>query len=141
MKLLFNVHCSNEFQEGCEYAFLDLTPELAALILRRREALKAVFSTDSSVTSMSFYDDSPVWVSALPNEWEAEPAGLGDGNPFIEVEDIMAVEDFENLTEPTDCEHMVITSDEVYWTCYPKHLDNIVETRPLDYETVAKAVV
>ena len=40
MNLLFNTYTSNEFADGCAYAFLDLTPELAALILKRAQHFK-----------------------------------------------------------------------------------------------------
>ena len=114
MKLLFNTHCNNEFQEGCEWAFLDLTPELAALILQRREALKAAFSNDSHAVSLEYDDDAMVWLNELPDQLNAETLGFYDGEPFIAMD--ANTEDFDKLAESTDGGRMVCTSDEVYWT-------------------------
>ena len=134
MKLLINTHCAVEC-DYCGYAFLDLTPELAAKILKRRDALKAVFSGDSSAASIEYYDSEMVYLSGVPDE-AAEL--LNNGEPFAEI--TAAAEDFEDGWEQTGCNCMVITSDEVYWSCYPHHLDNVVETRPIDYRTVAACV-
>ena len=141
MKLLLNTHVDNEFFDGCCYAFLDLDPALAQVILNRRDALLAVFNADSSATSIEYYGCEPVFLDGLPGqldgEYDAESAGLGDGNPFAETQ--ACVEDFENAVARTECKRMVITSDEVYWTCYPKNCDPKAETRPIDYNTVRRA--
>lgn len=53
MKLLLNTHVDNEYFDGCCYAFLDLTPELAQLILKRRDALLSQASVLSGTLTVS----------------------------------------------------------------------------------------
>ena len=135
MKLLLNTYCTADL-DGCSYAFLDLDPELARVILRRRDLLRNAFNLDSSVTAMDFYDCSPVFIRALPEALESEEPRYDE--PFGET--TANVEAFEDVAERTDCDRMVIGSSGVYWSCYPKHLDHAVETCEIDYETIQKAI-
>ena len=61
MKLLLNTYSTNEYADGCEYAFLDLTKELAEEIQRRWEHFETVHGKDPSLTEMHFTDYGPVW--------------------------------------------------------------------------------
>jgi hypothetical protein len=36
---------------------------------------------------------------------------------------------------------MVITGDQVWWQCYPKHTDVHAETHAIDYDTIRKPAV
>ena len=139
MKLLLNTYSTNEYADGCEYAFLDLTKELAEEIQRRWEHFETVHGKDPSLTEMHFTDYGPVWIDELPGSiGDAESIGLGDGNPFAET--TAFAEDFENVAARTECEHMVITSQEVYWQAEPNNCSWYVETRPIPLETVRKAL-
>jgi hypothetical protein len=135
MKLLLNTYSTNEYADGCEYAFLDLTKELAEEIQRRWEHFETVQWKDPSLTEMHFFGAEAMFVDGLP---ENLMGVLGDGPDFIEVE--AAPDISENLMARTECDRMVITSQEVYWQAIPKHCDWHVETRPIPLETVRKAL-
>ena len=52
MKLILNCHSTNEFGEGCDYAFLDLTPELASEILRRKDLWDNLHASDRDLDEL-----------------------------------------------------------------------------------------
>jgi hypothetical protein len=135
MKLLLNTYSTNEYADGCEYAFLDLTKELAEEIQRRWEHFETVHGKDPSLTEMHFFGAEAMFVDGLP---ENLMDVLGDDSDFIEVEALD--KDFENLEARTECDHMVITSQEVYWQAEPNNCSWYVETRPIPLETVRKAL-
>lgn len=136
MKLLLNTHSTNEYSEGCEYAFLDLDVALATLILERFERFETALTADSNLTEMAYYGAEAIFLDGLGNE---DLDALFDNGPdFVETENITA-ENFEDLAAPTECDRMVICRQEVYWNCYPKHCDWQVETRPIPIDIVRKA--
>jgi hypothetical protein len=137
MKLLFNTYTSNEFADGCAYGFLNLTPELAALILKRAQHFKELHAKDSCLANIEYHDCSPVFLSSLPTGDDGEPMEMTSQGW---EETTLAVEDLENHTERTECDRMVIIDREVYWTCHPKHCDWFAETRSISYEDVRRAL-
>jgi hypothetical protein len=138
VKLLINTYSANEHGEGCEYAFVDLDESLSALILKRADAFDAAHKEDPALQEIHYYGSEAVFVNCLPEVLEdtanREP---WQNDAFIEVNAFS--EDLENVVARTECAHMVITDQDVYWTCYPKHSDWQVETRPIPFETVRVA--
>jgi hypothetical protein len=131
MKLLLNCYVTNDF-DGYQYAFLELTADLAQLILKRKADFYALDAKDGALTQIEYWDCSPIHCSKLP---ETLTETLGYGCDFVETS--CFAEDFENLAERIECHRMVITRTDVYWTCFPKHVDGVhVETRPIGYDTV-----
>ena len=60
MRVALRVSCSNEhccWDRGCEFALVEVTPELAALALRRITALRAQKSGDPDI------DETYYWAS------------------------------------------------------------------------------
>jgi hypothetical protein len=132
MKFMLNVYRTNEYGEGCHYAFLNLNVGLANLIMLRYGHFENLYALDRELTEMHFYDCSPIFMDKLPD-------GRNDLAPdydtdFIEVQ--ADAEDFENVAARIECDRMVITRDSVYWDAIPKHCDWHIETRPIDYATV-----
>jgi hypothetical protein len=130
VKLIVNTYAHDEI-DGYDYAFLDITPELANVIIKRREALKQLFSHDSEACQIEYYDFGPVFSYSLPESIESL---MDNGEDFKETD--ACAEDFEDLAERTECDRMVITSSDVYWTCYAKHTDVRIETRPIPYDVI-----
>lgn len=139
MNLLLNTYRGNEYADGCEWAFLELTPETASLILRRYASFENLKVNDSALTAVEYYNCEATFLDGLPNDLEAEEIGLGDGNPFAETQ--LTADAFDNIAARTECDRMVVTLEGVYWTAYPKHCDWVIETRPIDYDTVRKAAL
>lgn len=139
MKVLLNTHSTNEFAEGCEFAFLDIDAALAHRILERSAIFDNLYAADSSLTEMRFYDCSPIFLSAIPNDEEGVISETMADEEWIDTS--IAVEDCENFAERTECDRMVITHTDVYWDCYPKHCDGHVETRPIGFEDIRKAAM
>jgi hypothetical protein len=138
MKLLLNTHTANEHGEGCEYAFVDLDNSLAALILKRAEAFDAAHKEDPSLIEVHYDGSEAVFVDGLPEKFD-ESVSLQPWQNEAFTEIGAFAEDFENVVVRTECDQMVITSQDVYWTCYPKHSDWQVETRPIPFGTVRVA--
>jgi hypothetical protein len=63
MKLLFNTYTSNEFADACAFAFVDLTPELAGLVLKRAHHFEELHAKDASVVNIECFD-SPVMMAS-----------------------------------------------------------------------------
>jgi hypothetical protein len=137
MKLLFNTYTSNEFADGCAYAFLDLTPELAALILQRAQHFEDLHGKDASIANIEYYDCSPVFLDSLPPRDDGDPMEMSS-EEWEETR--LALEDLGNHAARTECDRMVITNLEVYWTCHPKHCDWFAETHSISYEDVRRTL-
>lgn len=135
MKLILNTYNSNETFYG--YAFLDLTPALAQLILNRAELLDRFRKTnDGALSEMQYYDNSPIFLSGLP---DAIKNNMESGEDQFEVS--ASAEDFEDLTdELADVGRMVIIPTGVCWTCSPARCPDVaIETVPIAYHRVIKA--
>lgn len=124
--------------KGCEFALVDLTPELATLIMQRKTVFDSLKLTDSNLDELvynsyaaQFFDDDYLI------EEDSKSSGLMDqDNGFIE-----ASADFAIATEParTECDKMVIDWNGVTFRAYPKHCDWLVTTHEIDYATVEEA--
>lgn len=139
MKLILKTHCTNEFFDGCSYALVDLTPTLARKVLRRREMFEADRRNDPDLTETSYYSGDADYFSALPTTDE----------PSDEIERHLTDKGFakaptdfcvdEELLERTECGQMVISTAGVWFQCYPKHCDPLVETHEIGFQTVEEA--
>jgi hypothetical protein len=56
---------------------------------------------------------------------------------FVQVPDSFSVSD--EALERTECDQMVLSREGVWFACYPKHCDPLVETREIDFGTVRLA--
>jgi len=136
MKLILRTHCTNEFFDGCAYALVDLTPTLARKVLRRREMFEADRRNDPDLTETSYYSGDADYFSALPTTLDEIERRLADKG-FTQAPTSFRVDD-ERL-ERTECGQMVISTDGVWFQCYPKHCDPLIETHEIDFKTVEEA--
>ncbi len=132
MNLLLNVYKTNPDADGCEYAFLELTPELCSLILRRAASFENLRASDSSLAEIQYHDYAPVFVERLPDDADEPPYG----DDYIETP--LTEAELEPYVERTECERMVIDAHKVYWSCIPKHCSYTAETRPVPYDLIRK---
>jgi hypothetical protein len=143
MKLIVQCVVSHPDWEGCEFAFVDLTPELASLILRRKASRENLALSDRDVSEVHYHhygplyfrhtDEGPVF-DAIERCYTDEP------DPWTLVPDLQE-SDFEGLANRTECDRMVVGRDGFWWECYPKHCDPVVETREIPYAVAEKAAM
>ncbi len=134
MKLLLNTHSTNEYSKGCEYAIVDLTTSLAKTIMGRFFVFARVQGEEPAVVSMDYYDGGATFLCGLPEGLE-DTLASGDNYEEVAVSD----KEIQSISERTECDRMVVLSQEVYWTCYPKNCDWQVETLPIPIGIIRKA--
>jgi hypothetical protein len=124
-KFLLKVHALSD-GDGPNLAVLELTPDLARTILKRRDVFLKL--ANISLCAMEYCGSPIEWYMEYPEiddellqAWEAE-----EPTPFNSV-----------LTEDptrTEVERMVITDDGMWWSAYLKHTSICMETIRVDYK-------
>ena len=132
MKLVSTVSSDQETW-GCDYALIDLSPELARLALRRMNILKAQKQADQQLDEMYFWDYNVEYFS--PWEGEAERADplseMLDKLPLVADDLMYAPDGFvvpDNLLEPVECSQMIIREDAIAFIAIPKHASYHIRT-------------
>jgi len=152
MKLVLKVSSNNEHCDGgCELALLDLSPELAALALRRMVVLREQKCLDPDVDESYYWayvvEYFSPWVSLVSTEEEVEPAVK-----VAHVLDELGIEENDVLTVPesfwvpscqiaaVEYEQMIVRADCVAFTAIPKHASFHVQTVEIALSTLEAAV-
>lgn len=136
MKLLLRTFSNVEDYYGdCEWAFVELTKELAQTILKRAKAFKKAKEADDCLVEMYFWDSSPQYY-----EYSKLDEKLHD--KLIDDEWMAAEETFkaDDDAQSTECDSMVILDNYVYWTMYPKHTDVRITTGSVPLAEIEKAL-
>jgi hypothetical protein len=141
MRIILKVSSSNEYCDGgCEFALIDLTPELAALALQRIAALREQKALDPNIDETYYWacfaEYFSPWVNVVAAEKEAEPAGLNfvdilDGLQIVENEVLTVPETFKlpsNQIAAVECQEMIAREDCIAFTAIPKHAGFRVQT-------------
>lgn len=139
MKYVLTAYCSEEYNAGCDYALIDLTPELARLCLNRVAAFKALEESDRRLSFFVYLDYSPVWFGEFDStllEMIAEAAAFSD-NSIVQVDDL---EIPDNCVQRIDTDQMYVSDNGVFWRATPKHCDIHVETPLLSVELLQAAL-
>ena len=135
MRVVLKVTSSNEnYNGGCEYALLDLTPDLASLALRRIAVLKEQRNLDPDIDETYYwayfvdcYFDP--WAESAEDvkEGEGTNSAVGDTLDELKIEDNGVVSVPENFhVAPSqyaavECEQMVVRADAIAFMAIPKH--------------------
>jgi hypothetical protein len=140
MTLVLKVSSNNEHCDGgCELALVDLSPELAALALRRMVVLREQKSLDPDVDESYYWAHdveyfSP-WVSLASTKEEVEPAV-----EVANVLDELGVEKNEVLMVPesflvpscqiaaVECGQIIVRQDSIAFTAIPRHASYHIQT-------------
>lgn len=128
MKIILECSSSDEnYNGGCDYALVDLTPELARNLLSKHHAFMRLHKQtkayeaywwDCSATFFSPYpmfEEEPKPEETARVELELQP--MQDG--YLEVPDDFRLG--ENMEARTDCDQMCVREDGVWWFCHPKN--------------------
>ena len=142
MRILLKVTSSNEYCDGgCEFALVDLSPELAALALQRIAALRDQMTLDPNIDQTSYWAYfvacyfSPYAGLAIDHqEVEGTCIGLGDLLGSLQIEEREVVHVPEIFQVPSsqiaavECEKMLVRADSIAFTAIPKHASFHVQT-------------
>jgi len=142
MRILLKVTSSNEYCDGgCEFALVDLSPELAALALQRIAALRDQMTLDPNIDQTSYWAYfmvcyfSPYAGLAIDNkDVEGTSVSIGDMLDDLQIEEREVVHVPEIFQVPSsqvaavECEKMVVRSDCIAFTDIPKHASFYVQT-------------
>ena len=142
MRIVLRVTSSNEHcNGGCEFAHVDLTPELGALALRRIATLRQQKALDPDIDEMYYwcygfagYFDP--WAESSMEDKEVEDMGVAVEDMHAEIEihqkEVVRIpESFVVLPSQSaavECEQMIVRRDSIAFTAIPKHASFRVET-------------
>ena len=141
MRVVLNVSSSNEnYNGGCEYALLDLTPDLASLALRRIAVLKEQRNLDPDIDETYYwayfvdcYFDPWVESAEDAKEGEGTNSAVGDTLDELKIEDNGVVSVPENFhvaccQYAVECEQMIVREGSIAFTAIPRHASLRVAT-------------
>jgi hypothetical protein len=142
MRIILKISSSNEYCDGgCEFALVDLTPELAALALQRIAALREQKSLDPNIDETSYWAYfvvcyfSPYAGLAIDDkEVEGTSIALGDMLDNFQIEEKEVVTVPECFQVPSsqiaavECEKMLVREGSIAFTAIPKHASFRVHT-------------
>ena len=152
MKLVLRVSSNNEHCDGgCELALVELTPQLAAMALRRIAVLREQKNLDPDVDETYYWayvvEYFSPWVSLASAEEEVEPAVK-----VANVLDELGIEENEVLTVPeifrvpscqiaaVECGQMLVRQDSIAFTAIPRHASFHVRTVEIPLAMLEAAV-
>jgi hypothetical protein len=141
MRIILKVSSSNEHcNGGCEFALLDLTPELARLAVGRIATLREQKSLDPDIEETHYW----AYFAEYFSPWK-DPASPGEevegtGMPLEEMLDELAIEEKEIVCIPdtfhvpphviaaVECEQIIVRLDSIVFMAIPKHASFYVQT-------------
>jgi hypothetical protein len=141
MRIVLKVSSSNEHcNGGCEFALLDLTPELARLALGRIATLREQKSLDPDIDEVYYW----AYFAEYFSPWK-DPASTGEGAEGTKVTlevmlDELPIEEKEIVCVPetfqvsphqlaaVECERMIVHVDSIAFMAIPKHASFYAQT-------------
>jgi len=142
VRVVLKVTSSNEnYNGGCEYALLDLTPELATLAMRRIAVLNEQKNLDPDLDETYYwayfvdcYFDP--WAESAEDvkEGEGTSSAVGDMLDELKIEDngVVSVPENFHVTRSqyavVECEQMVVREGSIAFTAIPRHASLRVAT-------------
>lgn len=146
MRIFLRTFSTNEDWNGdCDYAVVDVTPELAAIALRRVNRLNRIQAKDDPLVEMYYWDHSAVYFACFdwfeeiedPQTRELVSGIIWNGDPWIETSH---VEIPESAIPRTEGKQMIVRDDAIAWACYPKHSDVQITTAEVPLDVLKQAL-
>ena len=142
MRILLKVTSRNEYCDGgCEFALVDLSPELAALALQRIAALRDQMTLDANIEETSYWAYfmvcyfSPYAGLAIDNkDVEGTSVSIGEMLDDLQIEEREVVHVPEIFQVPSsqiaavECEKMLVRTDSITFSAIPRHASFYVQT-------------
>jgi hypothetical protein len=125
MKIVLECTSGDEFSmEKCRYAVVQFDAAGAATVKARIEAFRALAATDEDLSCIEFNDG----VTFFPDSDTAcETALEGFGDQRVVGDDFAPAEEESETEVPV----MVLSAEQLTWTCYAQDGDGIVSTAPV----------
>jgi hypothetical protein len=136
MKLLTNVWTGVESPDGFAYAFVDLDAATAKQVLQRFDHLETIRSLDPDTAEIEYHDCGVVFLRGLPDSVDL-PEDIDTGGDFAPLPDKVCAEYFEEYAERTECDRLVISRKDFYWSAFSKYEDRMEEDRRRAFRRVA----
>ena len=153
MRVLLKVWSSNpDYNDGCDYAAVEISEEIAKLMLRRINVLSEQKVVDCSLYETCYWDSSPEYFSP----WAVHPTEPGEiGAPAAALEEILnslEVDTEETVIAPPDfrvseshiaaveCSQMVVRDDGIAFTALVRHADIYLTTAEIPREIIESAL-
>lgn len=146
MRVFLRTFSTNEdYNADCDYAVVDLTPELAELGLSRIENLKRRRARDSKLFETAFEDASSQYFSNFdafdeildPRSGHTVVDILWGGDPWIDP-DHCGIPEY--AFKATESDSMMVQLNGVYWEAFPKHGDVRIYTAAIPLSLLQRAV-
>jgi hypothetical protein len=147
MKLVSTVSSDQETW-SCDYALVDLNPDLARLALRRINTFKVQKKADQQLGEMYFWDFHVEYFSPGNADGGDSADSLSvmlDKLPPLAGDLMRAPDDFavpESLLARMECSQMVVSEDAIAFIAIPKHASYYIHTAEIPLhliEAVASA--
>ena len=150
MRVILKVWSSSpHWNGGCDYAIVDLAPELASVALRRIGTLREQQATDPQLDESYFWDSHAAYFSPWVGNERAPDSG-DEPNVARTIEElqvdereiVQAPEDFEVEEDQfarVECEQMIVRSGGIAFVAVPKHGDFHVSTAAISLEWLERA--
>jgi len=141
VRIIVKVSSNNEYCDGgCEFALVDLTPELAALALGRIATLREQKNLDPDIIATYYWayfaEYFSPWEDLASSRKEVEGTrvtleGMLDELPIEEKEIVCVPETFQvspHQIAAVECEQMIVREDSIAFMAIPKHASFYVQT-------------
>jgi len=141
MRIILKVSSSNEHcNGGCEFALLDLAPNLAMLALGRIATLKEQKSLDPDIDEVYYWAYFAEYFSPWEDTASSAEEVEGTGMTLEEMLDELSIEEKEIVCVPetfevpphqivrVECNQMVVRLDSIVFMAIPKHASFYVQT-------------
>jgi hypothetical protein len=153
MRIVLKVSSNNEYCDGgCEFALVDLTPELAALALERIATLREQKNLDPDIIETYYWGYfaeyfSP-WEDLASSGKEVEGTtvtleGMLDELPIEEKEIVCLAESLQGSPDQiaaVECEQMIVRQNSIVFMAIPKHASFYVQTVEIPLAMLEAAV-
>ena len=150
MRVILKVWSSSPHWNGdCDYAIVDLAPELASIALRRIGTLREQQAADRQLDESYFWDSHAAYFSPWVGSERAPDSGdeptLARTIEELRVdgrETIQAAQDFkvaEDRFARVECRQMIVRPGGTAFAALPKHGDFHVSTAQLSMEWLERA--
>jgi len=141
MRIVLKVSSNNEYCDGgCEFALVDLTPELAALALGRIATLREQKNLDPDIIETYYWayfaEYFSPWEDLASSGNEAEGTkvtleGILDELPIEDKEIVCLPESLQGSPDQiaaVECEQMIVREDSIAFMAIPKHASFYIQT-------------
>lgn len=141
MRVVLRVWSTNpDYNAGCDYAGVEISEELAKLMLRRLNVLREQKTLDPSICEIYYWDYSAqyfsLWVHrpAQPQEVEVACFELEKTIEELQVDtcEVASVpDDFyvpDSQIATVECAQMIVREEGIAFTAIPKHTDIYLTT-------------